>query len=165
MTAEVEVVELSRLWQALPGVDALARRAIGVSLETSGARIQQGAEVGVHLADDAHVRALNAQWRGLDKATNVLSFPAGRPRDVAAAAMLGDVVLAFETIRSEADDERKSLADHVAHLVVHGFLHLLGYDHQSMDEAEAMEALEAQILARMGIADPYGAGAPLAAAP
>lgn len=107
-------------------------------------------------SDDA-VRDLNARWRGKDKATNVLSFPAdpvpGLPPEV---QPLGDLALAYQTCADEAADKGISMNDHAAHLVVHGLLHLLGYDHVADDEAEFMEDLERQVLKRMGIADPYG---------
>ena len=117
------------------------------------------------LTDDAAVRALNAQWRGKDRPTNVLSFPAATPDEIARARaggpplLLGDVVLALETCRREAAEQGKPLADHVAHLVVHGVLHLLGHDHEDDAEADRMERLETAILAELGIADPY-AGQP-----
>ncbi|MGA2791923.1 MAG: rRNA maturation RNase YbeY, partial [Roseiarcus sp.] len=104
---------------------------------------------------DAVIRALNERWRGAAKPTNVLSFPAAAPGKIAAAPLLGDIVVAFETAEREAVEERKTFADHVAHLIVHGFLHLLGFDHQSAGEADRMEALEIGALARLGIADPY----------
>ena len=104
------------------------------------------------------MRALNRIWRGKDTSTNVLSFPAGEPVGTThgESLPLGDVVLAAETVLAEADDKGISVADHVAHLVVHGTLHLLGYDHETGGaEAERMEALERRILKRLGIADPY----------
>jgi probable rRNA maturation factor len=133
---------------------AAARRATvaGTRLET--------ASVTVLLTDDPAVRALNARWRGQDKPTNVLSFPAHEltpgawPREVA-PAWLGDLVLGFETVAREADAEGRPLADHVSHLLVHGSLHLLGYDHQSEAQAVVMEDLERAILASLGIGDPY----------
>ena len=100
------------------------------------------------LADDALQRRLNHDFRGHDKSTNVLSFE-GAP------ASLGDVVLALETVAGEAESQGKSLADHVAHLVVHGVLHLMGYDHRTSAQARRMERLEIAILAGLGIADPY----------
>jgi probable rRNA maturation factor len=161
MKPSIEVVELSPLWRAAPEIKELARRAIAVSLEESGIRIADGAEVSVQLADDAQIRALNAQWRGIDKTTNVLSFPASAPAKIAAAALLGDIVLAFETAEREAAEEGKLLADHMVHLVVHGFLHLLGFDHQIAADADRMEALETRIMAKLGIADPYASTVPL----
>ncbi|MDE0779787.1 MAG: rRNA maturation RNase YbeY [Alphaproteobacteria bacterium] len=113
-------------------------------------------EVGVTLTDDAEIQALNRDWRSLDKPTNVLSFALheeaipGLP-----VTPLGDVVVAFETCAREAADEGKSIANHLCHLVVHGTLHLLGYDHEEPKEAEGMEAIELSILAGLGIPDPY----------
>lgn len=155
MKPQVEVIQSSPLWRAWPGVERLVRRAIDASLEASGAEILNGAEVSVLLADDAEVRALNKRWRGVDKPTNVLSFPAAAPDKIAASPLLGDIVVAFETAEREAVEEDKTFADHVAHLVVHGFLHLLGFDHQIACEADRMEALETSALARLGIANPY----------
>jgi probable rRNA maturation factor len=139
-------------WDALD-VDALARRAVEAALAVAPAA-PQDATVSLLFADDARVRALNREWRGQDKPTNVLSFPApAQP----APRLLGDVVLALETVRREAEDEGKPLADHAAHLIVHGVLHLLGCDHDTDSEAEAMEALEARALARIGVKNPYEA--------
>ncbi|WP_158815255.1 rRNA maturation RNase YbeY [Methylocapsa sp. S129] len=163
MKPNIEVVESSPQWRALPGIEKLARRGIEASLEMSGIRILDGAEVSVQLVDDSQIRALNAQWRGLDKPTNVLSFPASAPEKIAAAPMLGDIVMAFETAEREAAEEGKTLADHAAHLVVHGFLHLLGFDHQIAADANRMEALETRILAKLRIADPYALTVPLGA--
>jgi probable rRNA maturation factor len=99
--------------------------------------------------NDAAMRKLNAEWRGKDKPTNVLSFPAAR------GPLLGDIALAAETVAREARLADKPLEDHIAHLIIHGFLHLLGYDHEVERQAEEMEALERSALSRMGIADPY----------
>ena len=113
-------------------------------------------EVSVVLADDALVRRLNRQWRRIDAATNVLSFPSlDQELPPKAPFLLGDVVLAYETVSREAQEQGKELADHLRHLVVHGILHLLGYDHEDPGQAEQMEALETQVLARLGVDDPY----------
>jgi probable rRNA maturation factor len=120
--------------------------------------LRDGAEIGVQLVDDAGVRALNARWRGFDKPTNVLSFPASPVEKLASAPMLGDIVVAYQTTRREADDERISLGDHFVHLIVHGFLHLVGFDHEDDAEAEMMEALETRVLEGLAIADPYRRG-------
>jgi probable rRNA maturation factor len=117
--------------------------------------LRRGAEVCVHLVGDADIQVLNAQWRGVDAPTNVLSFPAVEPARLGEARLLGDVLIAFETVSREAEHERKALRDHYRHLVVHGFLHLLGFDHVEDGQAEAMEALETRVLARLGVADPY----------
>ncbi|MCG5243987.1 rRNA maturation RNase YbeY [Azospirillum doebereinerae] len=117
------------------------------------------AELSVVLADDALVQQLNRDYRGKDKPTNVLSFAlteAEEPEpEEGVPVLLGDVILAFETVRREAAEQNKSPDDHLTHLVVHGVLHLLGYDHETDDEAEEMEALETRLLASFGIADPY----------
>jgi probable rRNA maturation factor len=124
------------------------------ALRQSGAKVAGAAELSIVLTDDAEQRELNAQWRGIDKPTNVLSFPQIDPRGPV-RGLLGDIVLARETVEREAAEQGVSLADHFTHLVVHGFLHILGYDHLVEDEALAMEGLETQILASLGIADPY----------
>jgi probable rRNA maturation factor len=140
--------------KALPRVAALARAAARAALAQSGKRILR-AELSLVLADDATVRALNARWRGKDKATNVLAFASDEPPVCGAPVLLGDVVLAFETVAREAREQGKNLADHLSHLIVHGVLHLLGYDHLRAAPARRMEALEKRILASLGIGDPY----------
>ena len=107
------------------------------------------------LADDETVRDLNARFRGKDYATNVLSFPAAPQPGLPGPQPLGDLVLGFGVCAAEAAAQGKTLADHLRHLVVHGMLHLLGHDHETDGEAEAMEALERAILAALGVADPY----------
>jgi len=111
----------------------------------------------VLLTDDASIRRLNAQWRKIDKPTNVLSFPPALNANLQADGMtsLGDIAIAYETTAREAEAEGKRFDDHVAHLAVHGFLHLLGYDHDSESAAATMENLERAILARLGVPDPY----------
>ena len=114
-------------------------------------------EIALTLADDETVKAANAQWRGKDKPTNILSFPMAELAPGAAPGRLaGDLLVAFETVLREANEEEKPIPDHLRHLLVHGFLHLLGFDHIEDDEAETMEALEVDILAGFSIADPYG---------
>jgi probable rRNA maturation factor len=143
------VVVLDAAWlKALPGAERLVRRAARAAM--TGARRSGRRSLTVALADDRRVRALNARDRGKDKPTNVLSYPSDE------RVFLGDVLLARQTVWREARAQHKTPADHVAHLVVHGTLHLLGYDHESGGAAaERMEALERRILARLGIADPY----------
>jgi probable rRNA maturation factor len=158
MKLQVEFVTTSRRWRAALAARTLGRQAIGASVAGCGIALSAGAELCVHLADDAHVRELNARWRGLDKPTNVLSFPAADAANLGQARLLGDIVLAFETVAREAEDEGKPLADHYRHLVVHGFLHLIGFDHETDADAEAMEAMETRVLAQLGVADPYRAG-------
>ena len=118
--------------------------------------------VSILFTSDAEVRALNRDWRGKDRATNVLSFPMLSSGALAALApegppvLLGDIALACETCEREAVERSTPLADHAAHLLIHGLLHLAGHDHQDDAAAEAMEALEIRALASLGIADPYG---------
>lgn len=149
-TIEIEVVTDAAGWDALPDAAGTIRRAVAAAAAHEGI---EGA-VTVVLTDDEEIRTLNRDWRGLDKPTNVLSFPAARGPAMATGP-LGDIVLALETIRQEATDEGRSLADHVSHLAVHGLLHLAGHDHDTDDKAQAMEDLERSILAGLGIADPY----------
>ncbi|PKU23389.1 rRNA maturation RNase YbeY [Telmatospirillum siberiense] len=149
--------------EALADVEGLCRRVVLAALDGSGEVLSRGTpeqvEVSLVLADDAMVQELNRQYRGQDKPTNVLSFAALDGDDEIAVPdgplMLGDVVLAFETTTREALAEGKPLADHLSHLLVHGILHLLGYDHLEEAEAEEMEGRERVILAGLGIADPY----------
>ncbi|WP_291307571.1 MULTISPECIES: rRNA maturation RNase YbeY [unclassified Devosia] len=124
------------------------------ALAQSKARIAGPAELSIVLTDDAEQRVLNRDWRGIDKSTNVLSFPQIEPF-APVSGLLGDIILARETLEREAAEQGVSVEDHFTHLVVHGFLHLLGYDHMDDDEALAMEGLETQILASLGVADPY----------
>jgi probable rRNA maturation factor len=149
----------SALWRGLPRARGLARATIDACVEEMGIAAREGVEVSLCLADDARLRSLNAQWRGTDKPTNVLSFPASSPERPGQAPMLGDIALAYETVAREAEECGAPLADHYRHLVAHGFLHLVGFDHQTAEEAERMEALERRILARLGVADPYPDGA------
>lgn len=136
------------------GLEAVAERAIREALKQSEAEVTGVAEVSVVLTDDEEQRELNAQWRGIDKSTNVLSFPQIEPFGPV-EGLVGDITLALGTVSREAEDMGITLEAHFTHLVVHGFLHLLGYDHIEDDEAEEMEGLETQILASLGIADPY----------
>ena len=150
MTLSIEIEH--EAWEALPGLAALAERAVAAALEGRG---ETGA-VTLLFTSDAEMQVLNRDWRGKDKPTNVLSFPApAMPVPEGEATPLGDIALACETVSREATEQGKSLADHTAHLIVHGTLHLLGYDHETDGEAEEMESEERKILARLGIADPY----------
>ena len=151
----VDCVAESDLWETLPAAEALVERACSAAVASTRRALLPDVEVAVLLADDAHVQAVNKEWRGLDKPTNVLSFPAAPPDRIGRSPILGDLILAFETCAREAEHDGKALADHVSHLVVHGVLHLLGYDHLTEAEAEEMEGLEIEVLAGLGIPDPY----------
>ena len=151
MKLSLDISVLSTLWRRLP-------RAIVACVAESGIEAGEGAEVSLCLADDRRLRALNARWRGVDRPTNVLSFPAAPSERRDGTSTLGDIALAFETLAREAEDLGAPLADHYRHLIAHGFLHLLGHDHRTDEEAGRMEALETRILARLRVADPYARG-------
>jgi probable rRNA maturation factor len=151
----LDCVSESPLWDQRPQIEALAQRALLHAAQQCGHVFMDGAEISLLLVDDAQMRALNHQWRDQDKPTNVLSFQSVPPERLATAPVLGDIILAYETVDREAQDENKTFDDHASHLIVHGFLHLLGHDHMNDQEADIMEALETRILASLGIADPY----------
>jgi probable rRNA maturation factor len=152
---EIEVDEAA--WHDLPDAAALVGQAAEAAFARLGAGDLKDKLLSVTLADDETVAQLNAQWRGKPKPTNVLSFPAdqdiaippGEPRP------LGDIILAAGVVRTEAAQQSKPLADHFSHLVVHGILHIMGYDHVDDAQADEMESLEKEILVKLGIADPY----------
>lgn len=155
---EISVATDAADWtEGLPGAEGICRRAALAAIRHL--RPEAGAEIelSVVLTDDAAIRDLNHSYRGRDQATNVLSFPVSgaAPPGGGAPTLLGDVVLSYQTVRAEADRQRKRPADHLAHLIVHGTLHLFGYDHEADDQAEAMERLEIAILRGIGISDPY----------
>jgi probable rRNA maturation factor len=150
---EIDFAEPAPPWrEALPEAEALCSAAVRAALREAAPGLA-AVELAIVLAEDEAVRALNRHWRGQDKPTNVLSFPVAQATE--GPRLLGDVVLAYETVAREANEQGKSLADHVSHLVVHGTLHLLGHDHDKEDDAERMEHLERRILAMLGVADPY----------
>ena len=150
----IDIIVQSPLWESEPGVETMLHRAIE---EAAAALSTSEAELAIVLTDDSAIRLLNRDWRGIDEPTNVLSFPVKGARANEAPALLGDIVIAFETSAREAASENKLFLHHVAHLAVHGFLHLEGHDHDVDEQAEAMEQLERRILARLGVADPYAA--------
>lgn len=166
-SAEIDVaisIEDEAWTKALPGVEELCRTLALATVQAAGGDLDGPAvEVSVVLTSDAAVHELNRDWRGQDKPTNVLSF-AGLDDDeapvvVGAPVLLGDVIMAFGVCEQEAREQGKTLAHHAAHLVVHGTLHLLGWDHEEDEtEAEEMERLETVILSGFGIADPYAEG-------
>ncbi len=143
----VEVVVEADAWSLHQGAEDMVRRAIAKAATFAAGH----GEVAVLLTDDASIRSMNATWRGIDKPTNVLSFPSGE----SSGPHLGDIAIACETVEREAASENKTFLDHLAHLSIHGYLHLIGFDHETDREAERMEHLETRILADLGIADPY----------
>jgi probable rRNA maturation factor len=155
----VDILVESEAWRKLPDAEDIVRRAIALAATSGVETYRHKAEVSILLCDDKTIASLNSRWREQEKPTNVLSFPA-LPLQGAAPdenIPLGDIAIAYETLVREAGENGKRASDHLAHLVVHGFLHLLGYDHHMDDEAERMERLERDILARIGVADPYAA--------
>jgi probable rRNA maturation factor len=150
-----DIVITADCWQAEPAAEDIVQRAIVAAAGTAPGQVDR-AELAVMLTDDAGIRALNHDWRGIDKPTNVLSFPAvAAPHAGSQPRALGDIAIAYETTRREAEGENKPFGHHLSHLAVHGFLHLIGYDHETDADAETMEELERHILARLGIPDPY----------
>lgn len=164
MSVEIDVQVADEAWlKVLPEAEDWCRQCALAALD--GADLPDLVELSLVLTDDAAVQVLNRDWRGKDKPTNVLSFAAlddeDAPLPEGAPLLLGDVVLAYQTCAFEAADQGKSLKAHLAHLVVHGVLHLLGYDHEdSEEEAEEMETEETAILAGLGIDDPYAQHSP-----
>lgn len=148
-------VEAEAWHAAVTAPEEAARRAVAAALLAAGTTV---GEVSVLLADDAQVRELNRLWGGIDKPTNVLSFPAlepGEPWPGDGPVLLGDIAVALETMLREAAAEAKPPADHLAHLLVHGTLHLLGHDHEEDAAADIMESLEVKVLAGLAVPDPY----------
>lgn len=153
-----EVLVVADCWQDEADAEAVIQRAIAAA--AAAVEVDVGdAELAIMLTDDYGIRTLNRNWRGIDKPTNVLSFPALQPEGARGAQdaprMLGDIAIAYETMRREADREEKPFDHHLSHLAVHGFLHLIGYDHENDADADEMESLETKILAQLGIPDPY----------
>jgi probable rRNA maturation factor len=147
---KIDVLVDSDRWKDAGKLKSIVRRA--VTRAAAATRATMDTELAVVLTDDSAIRLLNRDWRGVDAATNVLSFPA---KNAHGDRHLGDIVLAFETVAREARGERKPFAHHVAHLVVHGYLHLVGYDHERDNDATAMENVEREILRQLAIPDPY----------
>ena len=148
----IDIQIASKLWNSQPLAEQAVRNAIAAaatSLSTTGG------EVSVVLTDDGAIRTLNRDWRGIDKQTNVLSFPAPKSKTSGGTLMLGDIVIAYETLAQECADEGRFFLHHLSHLTVHGFLHLIGYDHQNDADADEMEGLESKIMASLKMPDPY----------
>ncbi len=151
----VEVIIASPQWRRKPRTAALARKAIRIAASTQTASTPPS-ELAIVLTNDSAIRALNRKWRKIDAPTNVLSFPGKLVRaSRGATRQLGDIVIAYETTAREATAEGKTFEHHLVHLAVHGYLHLLGYDHESDRDAKKMERLEVAILARLNVPEPY----------
>ena len=158
MNLHIDIAVNTDGWPNEEALERLARKAVGAATGAARLAMPDGAELSLVFTGDGEMRAINSQWRGMDKPTNVLSFPASdlAPGEMA-EQMLGDIVFARETVEREAALEGKSFEDRLSHLMVHGFLHLFGYDHMNEDDAKVMEGLESRALAQLGIADPYAA--------
>ncbi|MGM0559459.1 MAG: rRNA maturation RNase YbeY [Pseudomonadota bacterium] len=151
---DIDIIHESEAWQAaLPEADALLHETVLLGLRG----LEENLEVCVVLADDLLLQELNRNFRDKDRPTNVLSFPSD---DLLPDGMrlLGDVVLSYDTCADEAREQGKSLRDHARHLTLHGVLHLLGHDHEAAEDAEEMERLEVELLAELGVANPYAEG-------
>jgi len=149
-------IEDSRWLDAVPEVVEILERSVGLAL--AGVDTPRPIEVGVRLVDDGAIQGLNREWRGRNAPTNVLSFPLGDPGPVTDREfpwLIGDIVMSYDTVASEARGQEKPLDHHIAHLAIHAALHLIGHDHLEDAEAEAMEAAEIKLLAELGIANPY----------
>lgn len=159
MSVAVDIIVTASCWEQQAGLDELTQSTVRECVALSAARLARDCELSVNFTDDATIRELNAQWRGIDKPTNVLSFETPGPLEKRLA--LGDIVIAHETTAREAQEQGKSFDAHLTHLIIHGFLHLIGYDHQAPREAEEMEALERRIAAALGLSDPYEGSEPV----
>ena len=157
VTLEVEIVRHEDAWAPAQATDAMLKRAARAAILAAPLLPHGTYEVAIVLTGDEEMRNLNRTWRGKDAATNVLSFPADD--GIREPGLLGDVVLAHETTLKEARQQSIAFQDHVSHLVIHGVLHLLGFDHVEDEAAELMENLERTALASLGIADPYAENA------
>jgi probable rRNA maturation factor len=148
----VDIQVASRLWEAEPHAEQAVRDAVAAA---AGALSTMDGEVSILLTDDSGIRQLNRDWRGIDKPTNVLSFPAAPQKAPGGDRFLGDIAIAYETLQRECDDENRDFLHHLTHLAVHGFLHLNGYDHETETRADEMEGLESRIMTRMKMPDPW----------
>jgi probable rRNA maturation factor len=148
----IEIQIRSPLWNAQPLASQTIRDAINAAADALSI---EGGEVSIVLTGDSEIAKLNRDWRGIDKPTNVLSFPTSGHMAGQGEKLLGDIVIAYETVERESRDENRVFLHHLAHLAVHGFLHLTGYDHETDTQAEAMEGLESKIMMRLNMPDPY----------
>jgi len=150
----IEILIRSRHWRKQPRAAATVRKAISAAAKAAST---PRAELAIVLSDDSAIQALNRDWRGKNAPTNVLSFPAAVPGKPRGSSYVGDIVIAYQTTAREAVAEEKPFWHHLAHLAVHGYLHLIGYDHETDRAAQRMERLERAILAQIAIPDPYAA--------
>lgn len=151
----IDVAVEAKGWPSADKLNAQVATAFAAAVATGELSYRPGSELSLLFSDDTRVRDLNRNWRDQDKPTNVLSFPGGDESGPLYGPMLGDIVFARETVVREAEEGEMPFENHLSHLIVHGILHLFGYDHQIEEDAEEMEALERRILAKLNIPDPY----------
>ena len=150
---QIEVIVRSARWRKRPTAKTIVKKAVLAAAKAASTR---PAELAIVLSDDSAIRALNRDWRGKNAPTNVLSFPAPAPgKGRPASPYIGDIVIAYQTAAREAVAEGKPFSHHLAHLAVHGYLHLLGYDHENDRDADKMERLERKVLKGLAVPDPY----------
>jgi probable rRNA maturation factor len=152
---DTDVILEDPRWVDAVNAELLASQAAAALFSLDVATLATSAEMSVLFCSDARMRELNFRWMGKDAPTNVLSFPAPETQANAGARHLGDIALAFETIGTEAKAEGKAMSDHAMHLLIHGMLHLIGFDHQTDDEADHMEAIESRVMKSLGLNDPW----------
>lgn len=152
---EIEILVQAGDWPPRAQLKRLVRRVVDMAAASVRPRTQQGAELSLLFTDNEHIRVLNRQFRNIDQPTNVLAFPSAASTGRLSGVILGDIVVAWETLQREAQSRGLTIEAHLAHLILHGLLHILGYDHGNEAEALTMERLEAAILDDLGIADPY----------
>jgi probable rRNA maturation factor len=152
MKLSIDILVEDDRWSDAMNLDDITRRAVDAVMARADPDCAPNAEVSFLFCDDTRIRALNAAWRAKDSSTNVLSFPAPEAAEWSA---LGDVALAYDTVAREAADEAKTVEQHTTHLIVHGVLHLIGYDHENDVDATEMELLESEILVSLGLPDPW----------
>ncbi len=152
---EIDLIIDAGNWPNHAKLQSLTQTALNATIPQLRDSLPITAEVSLLFTNDKKIQKLNREWRDQDKPTNVLSFAANEGSGPK-TPLLGDIILAYETLEREVEHQNKTFDDHLSHLVIHGFLHLLGYNHLNDDEAETMERLETSVLVGLGIDDPYG---------
>jgi probable rRNA maturation factor len=155
MKFELEITIDDTRWPDIADLKELATQAISSAYAESQCDLEIDFVVSLLFCSDSRIQDLNREWRSQDKATNVLSFPAPQDLVIDDCLVLGDLALSYETVLRESEIEEKKIVDHLSHLIIHGFLHLLGFDHETESDAEEMEWIERRSLAKIGIMDPY----------
>ena len=157
MTVTCDVLVDDPRWTERMDVEAVVNSAVEKVLQATNAKLRRDAEASFSFSTDERVRQLNSTWRHKDAPTNVLSFPAAESASLETSPLLGDVIMAYETIDREAIEEGKLFVHHASHMIVHGFLHLIGFDHEDEEEARDMENVESRVLTELGVPDPWAA--------